>query len=101
MWKEIETEISRVTEKPFQIENHRSVGGGCINQGYQISGNKDTYFVKLNSAQQVEMFAVEALGLKQMFATQTIRIPKPIAGELLLIPAILSRMAGIRLKRRP
>ncbi len=78
MWKEIATAIAGVTTKPFTIENRRSVGGGCINQGYQISGNNDTYFVKLNSAQQVEMFAAEALGLQQMFATQTIRIPQQI-----------------------
>ena len=78
MWKQIAERISQVTEEPFQINNRRSVSGGCINQGYAITGGSQTYFIKLNQSSQVEMFAAEALGLKQMLATQTIRVPKPI-----------------------
>ncbi|MBE9171238.1 fructosamine kinase family protein [Pleurocapsales cyanobacterium LEGE 06147] len=78
MWKTIAQEIAKVTEKSFTLENTRSVGGGCINQGYKISGNGSSYFVKLNQASQVEMFAAEALGLEQMYATKTITVPKPI-----------------------
>jgi fructosamine-3-kinase len=78
MWKTIAQEITKVTEKSFTLENTRSVGGGCINQGYKISGNGSNYFVKLNQASQVEMFAAEAMGLEQMYATQTITVPKPI-----------------------
>jgi fructosamine-3-kinase len=78
MWTQIAQEISQVTGKSFQIENRRSVGGGCINQGYAVSGYGQAYFVKLNQATQVEMFAAEALGLQQMLATNSIRVPKPI-----------------------
>jgi fructosamine-3-kinase len=78
MWTQIAQEISQVTGKSFQMENRRSVGGGCINQGYAVSGEGQTYFVKLNQATQVEMFAAEALGLQQMLATNSIRVPKPI-----------------------
>jgi fructosamine-3-kinase len=78
MWTQIAKEISEVTGKTFQIENRRSVGGGCINQGYAVSGNEQTYFVKLNQATAVEMFVAEALGLKQMLDTKTIRVPKPL-----------------------
>ena len=78
MWQEIAREISKATGKQFEITNTRSVGGGCINQGYKISGSEFDYFVKLNQASQVEMFAAEALGLKQMYATQTITVPKPV-----------------------
>ena len=78
MWNEIAREISQVTREKFTIDNHRSVSGGCINQGYKVTGNGCTYFVKLNQASAVEMFAAEALGLKQMLATETIKLPQPI-----------------------
>jgi fructosamine-3-kinase len=78
MWTEIATHISKVTGETFEIKNHRSIGGGCINQGYAVIGDTETYFVKLNQASRVEMFDAEALGLKQMLDTKAIRVPKPI-----------------------
>ena len=78
MWTEIAQAITQATKKEFAIANTKSVSGGCINQGYKISGNDAEYFVKLNQASQVEMFVAEALGLKQMYATNAITIPKPI-----------------------
>ncbi|WP_067774689.1 fructosamine kinase family protein [Nostoc sp. NIES-3756] len=78
MWTEIDTHISGVIGEKFQTQQRRSVSGGCINQGYAVSDGTLTYFVKLNQASQVAMFEAEALGLKQMLATNTIRVPKPI-----------------------
>ena len=78
MWLEIASHITKETKKEFSVNNRRSVSGGCINQGYAITGDTDTYFVKLNQASQVAMFEVEALGLQQMLKTATIRVPKPI-----------------------
>ena len=81
MWTEIARAISQKIGQDFAIANTRSVGGGCINQSYKIEGNNTEYFVKLNDASQVEMFAAEALGLKQMYATQTITVPQPICWD--------------------
>lgn len=78
MWTEIDAHISQVTGEKFLNDQRRSVGGGCINQGYAVSDGERTYFIKLNQASQVAMFEAEALGLKQMLATATIRVPKPI-----------------------
>ena len=78
MWTQIAQAITQTTRKTFAIADTRSVGGGCINQGYRVSGNNTDYFVKLNQASQAEMFAAEALGLKQMYSTQTITVPQPI-----------------------
>lgn len=78
MWTEIAQHISKVTGKEFSVNNRHSVSGGCINQGYAVTGNNYTYFVKLNSSSQVAMFEAEALGLQQMLETATIRVPKPI-----------------------
>ncbi len=78
MWTEIAQHIQKVTEKEFSVNSYSSVSGGCINQGYALSGNTGNYFVKLNSASQVGMFAAEALGLQQMLETGTICVPKLI-----------------------
>lgn len=78
MWKEIESEISKNTNTPFTVINHQSVSGGCINQAYKIKGKNKSYFVKLNQPSFVEMFTAEALGLQQIYETNTIRVPQPI-----------------------
>ncbi|MEM7595509.1 MAG: fructosamine kinase family protein [Cyanobacteria bacterium P01_A01_bin.83] len=78
MWTEISQAISKATGQQLAIATTNSVSGGCINQGYKVSSKDTTYFVKLNRASEVEMFAAEALGLQQMQATQTITVPEPI-----------------------
>ena len=78
MWTQIARAITEATGEEFAIADTRSVSGGCINQGYKISSDNREYFVKLNDVSQVEMFAAEALGLKQMYATETITVPQPI-----------------------
>ncbi|MBE9003699.1 fructosamine kinase family protein [Fortiea sp. LEGE XX443] len=78
MWTEIDAHISQVTGEKFHTQQRHSVSGGCINQGYAVSNAEITYFVKLNQASQVAMFEAEMLGLKQMLATNSIRVPKPI-----------------------
>lgn len=78
MWTQIASHISEVTGKTFEINQRQSVAGGCINQGYAVIGNTGTYFVKFNQASLLKMFEAEALGLRQMLATKTIRVPKPI-----------------------
>ena len=78
MWTAIAQSISEATKKEFTPTSRRSVSGGCINQGYAVSDGERTFFLKLNQASQVAMFEAEALGLKQMLETDTIRVPKPI-----------------------
>ncbi|MGF1986261.1 MAG: fructosamine kinase family protein [Nostoc sp. ZfuVER08] len=76
--REIDAHITQITGEKFQSQQRRSVGGGCINQGYAVSNGEITYFVKLNQASQVAMFEAEALGLEEMLLTASIRVPKPI-----------------------
>jgi len=78
MWTQIDAHITQITGEKFQSQQRRSVGGGCINQGYAVSNGEITYFVKLNQASQVAMFEAEALGLEEMLLTASIRVPKPI-----------------------
>lgn len=79
MWDEIAAQISQATGQPFRVEHRRSVGGGSVNQAYAVTEGDRAYFVKLNQIDRVEMFAAEALGLRQLFDSQTIRVPQPIA----------------------
>ncbi|OUL26078.1 hypothetical protein BV372_27225 [Nostoc sp. T09] len=78
MWTEIDAHISQVIGEKFQSQQKRSVSGGCINQGYAVSDNQRTYFVKLNQASQIAMFEAEALGLEEMLITASIRVPQPL-----------------------
>jgi fructosamine-3-kinase len=78
MWTEIINAISQQTNSELELINYRSIGGGCINQAYELKGKNISYFVKLNTASQVHTFEGECLGLKQMSMTNTIIVPKPI-----------------------
>ncbi len=78
MWTPIAEQIAQATGQPFTIRDRRPVGGGCINQAVALSDGDRTYFVKVNRPAQAEMFAAEALALKAIHATQTIRVPQPL-----------------------
>lgn len=78
MWTEIDAHITEATGQKFESRDRRSVGGGCINQGSRVSDGERTFFVKLNRADQLDMFAAEALGLQQMRETHSILLPEPI-----------------------
>jgi fructosamine-3-kinase len=86
MWEQIAAHIRQVTGQDFQGNHRRPVGGGSINQAYALSDRDRraaaspnlAYFVKINQASRVAMFEVEAIALKQMAATQSIRVPQPI-----------------------
>jgi fructosamine-3-kinase len=78
MWTPIAEQISQATGQPFTVKDQRSVSGGCINQAYCISDGQQRYFIKLNAAAQMPMFEAEALGLKEIYDSKTIRVPRPI-----------------------
>ena len=78
MWSAIAQDITRATGQRFEIQDRRSIGGGSINQAYCISDGDRDYFLKLNRAAHYAMFQAEALGLKEIADSQTIRVPKPI-----------------------
>jgi fructosamine-3-kinase len=78
MWNRIAEEISQTTGKVFQKSQRRPVGGGSVNQAYALTNGSQSYFVKINQATRIAMFEAEALGLKQIASTRTIRVPEPI-----------------------
>jgi fructosamine-3-kinase len=78
MWSTIAQHITQATGQSFEIQDRRSIGGGSINQAFGISDGDRDYFLKLNRAAQYPMFEAEALGLKEIADSHTIRVPKPI-----------------------
>ncbi|MBD2000807.1 fructosamine kinase family protein [Leptolyngbya sp. FACHB-541] len=78
MWNRIAEQISQTIGKTFQEPQRRPVGGGSVNQAYALTSGSQSYFVKINQATRIAMFEAEALGLKQIASTKTIRVPKPI-----------------------
>lgn len=74
----IEQSIDTATGLTFQVQNVRLCGGGCINDAIILQGLHQHYFVKLNIAARLGMFIAEAAGLRTMYETKTIRVPKPI-----------------------
>lgn len=78
MWQQIETAISEHLGRPYSIKSKSSVGGGCINSAFRIKSEDQEYFLKLNSADKLEMFVAEAEGLQELANTKAIHVPEPI-----------------------
>jgi len=77
-WSEIAEAISSATAEPFAVAAQQAVGGGCINRAYRVEGGGRRYFIKLNDADSLEMFAAEAEALLALQATATVRVPAPL-----------------------
>ncbi len=77
LWDTIARDIEEVTGQPFKPTQHRSVGGGSINSASVVADETRSFFVKCNSASQLDMFRAELQGLKELAKPQAIRIPQP------------------------
>ncbi len=90
-WDAIAAAISSATRQPFQFIGHTDTGGGCINQTYCLEARPEPgrrgrhFFIKLNAADKLSIFAAEEAGLNAIAATNTLRVPCAItrgtAGE--------------------
>ncbi|MGD2136937.1 MAG: fructosamine kinase family protein [Gammaproteobacteria bacterium] len=78
LWESIAVDIAARTGVQAGLEQHGTVGGGCINQAQRIRYGDTGYFVKLNSADQIDMFAAEAEGLGELRRCRSLRIPAPV-----------------------
>ncbi|RWR86626.1 protein-ribulosamine 3-kinase, chloroplastic [Cinnamomum micranthum f. kanehirae] len=63
--------------KATKITGISSIGGGCINLANRYDTDAGSFFVKTNRSIGPSMFEGEALGLSAMYATKSIRVPKP------------------------
>ncbi len=74
----IEQQIIHATKTPFKICSTKPISGGDINVAFLLEGEKQRYFVKLNQANLVDMFAAEFAGLIELEQSKTVKIPRPI-----------------------
>ena len=56
-----------------------SVGGGCIHDSYVIRDGARSWFVKTNAQEALNMFEAERDALSAIAATDTVRVPQPLA----------------------
>ena len=78
LWENIAADIAAATGKQAELSGQVSAGGGCINQAMRVNYGDESYFVKLNTASQADMFAAEALGLQELHGSQALKIPEPV-----------------------
>ena len=78
VWAGIADQISRATGQLFTQPRSRSIGGGCINRAAVLESGGQRYFVKMNTASSLDMFAAEAEGLQEIAHSKTIAAPLPI-----------------------
>jgi len=65
---------------PADAQSVRAVGGGSINASYAFATRDGSrYFLKLNTADQLDMFTAERDGLLELAAAGAVRVPEPIA----------------------
>ena len=66
LWQEIEQSLSATLGERVQLDVPSSVGGGSINQAFRVESNRGPFFVKVNSADGLDMFTAEAEGLEEL-----------------------------------
>jgi fructosamine-3-kinase len=71
--------IQRHVGNAVVIRSVEAASGGCINQTNKVTlADGSGYFLKLNQASMLEMFAAEAAGLGAIRASNTLRAPEPL-----------------------
>lgn len=78
LWTTIAAQITQHTRQPFNPDHISSAGGGCINQTFAVHAADQSFFVKLNRAEYLAMFAAEAAGLEEMRNAASLRVPRPL-----------------------
>ena len=77
-WDHIAAQIAEYQGGHVNLTDRRRLGGGCINETWEIRAGDSAWFVKFNTAQAEEMFAAEAAALQAIAATGAIMAPLPL-----------------------
>jgi fructosamine-3-kinase len=78
LWDTISQHISLVSKEKFVPNSSIAIRGGCINFTIRLTDGSRNFFIKINEARLLEMFAAEAEGLTELAKTCTFRVPDPI-----------------------
>lgn len=77
-WPDLAWQITCATGESFTVRAREPVSGGCINQAYRLRGDRNSFFLKLNTADSAGMFEAEARGLKELARCTAMRVPQPV-----------------------
>ncbi|MDO9103514.1 MAG: fructosamine kinase family protein [Methylovulum sp.] len=77
-WQAVSEQISLATGQAFSVVSAQQLAGGDINKAFRLQTDDKNYFVKLNQAGLVAMFAAEFAGLQALADTQAIRVVTPV-----------------------
>ena len=77
-WQDVIQQIEQASGQELSLIKAQAMSGGDINRVYHLHCEQQDYFVKLNSADLLAMFEVEALGLEALAQTKTLRIPQVV-----------------------
>ena len=79
----IEAITSKSLGSESEVQSFSAVGGGCINQCFQVNTQGTAYFLKLNKVTYLDMFHAEYQGLESLAKVGDLLVPKPIdCGEV-------------------
>jgi len=78
LWDSIAAAIGAASGEVFKPQSPRRVGGGDINDAYTLDDGRRRWFIKLNAATRIDMFAAEVDGLREIAATGALRVPQPL-----------------------
>ncbi|MGH8453020.1 MAG: fructosamine kinase family protein [Nevskiales bacterium] len=77
-WADLAWQITCASGESFSVRTREPVSGGCIHQALRLRGERQSYFIKLNSADCAGMFEAEALGLQELRRCTALRVPEPV-----------------------
>lgn len=79
LWDAVEQAIRACAGNRFKISATAQLQGGNINHSYRVESDTARYFVKTNAAKFIDMFEAEFFALREISASNTIRVPAPLA----------------------
>ena len=74
--KHLEAICSRIEHKPVRLRAYERITGGDINDTYRLAMTDRDYFIKVNTADKLDMFEKEADGLKLLSDSQSFVVPQ-------------------------
>ncbi|MHB1513087.1 MAG: fructosamine kinase family protein [Acidiferrobacter sp.] len=77
-WDVVAQQISQVTGKPFMARTVRDARVSALNRTTMLSDDSESYFIKHNDPDFIEMFRAEALGLHEIANTLTVHVARPV-----------------------
>ena len=78
IWQDIAEQISAHTGQAFAPEAPSGLSGGCINSAFKLGDGRQTWFVKTNVADRLDMFEAEAAGLDALGGAAAIGVPNAL-----------------------